>query len=138
MLFVESPVFVNQIAIDKGMGDLSMDFQAIVWRPAALGEFSLVGDHPLMVQIHQSQVGIITFADKPTTVNLVQHSWIVTHQLHYERHIELLVTRRLQHQLQRVLNGWEARLACEIVARHLFLEQMWRMISADGINQPIV
>ena len=77
---------------------------------------------------------MISFADKASSVNLVENSGIVTHQLHQQGQI---VLQHFDHQFQGMLNGWEARLARKIIIGHFLVKQMWRMVSTDGVNQAL-
>ena len=78
---------------------------------------------------------MITLANEASTVDLIQDGWIMAHQLHQQRQI---VQQHIGHNIQRVLYGWKARLAGEVITRKLLLFQMRRVVGADSVNQAVV
>ena len=69
---------------------------------------------------------MIAFTDKTTTVDVVQHSRIMTHQPDQQWQI---VWQHIDHHIQRMLDGWKARLAGEVIVRKLFIARAKKLLA---------
>ena len=111
-----------------------MDLLPVIRCPATFGVLVCIFDLMARIRIDQHQIGMIALTDKATAVDAIQDGWIMAHQLHQQRPIHDI---QFSHQFQGMLDGWKARFGGEIIASHLLFKQMWRMVGANGVDQPI-
>ena len=74
----------------------------------ALGELIGGRNHVSVIQIHESKVSMVAFADEASAVDLVQNGRIVAHPLHHLRESQHTVQNPFEHHFQRMLNGRES------------------------------
>ena len=123
------------MAVDEGVGDEGWDGESVVGGPAAFGVLGGIGDEMGGVGVEDDEVGVVAFADEATAVDVVDEGRIVAHEGDDVGDGEQTLVGEVHHDVERMLDGRETGLGGEVMVGEFFVDEMWRMVGGDGVDE---